>query len=198
FISFEEDEKGNYRIIRLGARYRDLRRTVLELREAGYDIKGFGDMTTEEIVLATGLSRAEAAMAKMREFDEPFTFRGDARELEGLVNAVKQKGFDITQGLFFHILGNSDKGKAVSILIDIYRRHYGEIVTIALGDSANDIPMLLCVDHPIIVRKSNGSYDPHFARENFVCAAGMGPEGWNIAVTELLGQTQIDNENKKN
>ncbi len=185
-ISFEEDEKGDYGIMRLGAKYRDLRRAIGELREAGFDMRGFGDMTREEMAVVTGLPPDEASMAKMREFDEPFIFRGNAKEREKLVNAVKRKGFNITQGLFFHILGNSDKGKAVSILINIYRRQYGEIVTAALGDSPNDLPMLRCVDHPVIVEKYGSGYDPHFDGEKFERAEGIGPEGWNRAVIRFL------------
>lgn len=185
-IPYETDNCGKYMIIRLGAKYRDLRIAVAELREEGFEVCGFGDMTGDEIERVTGLGPDEAAMAKLREFDEPFLFEGDAEERERLAVAVKRKGFNITQGIFFHILGDSDKGKAVSILIDMYRRQYGEIETVAMGDSANDLPMLLCVDHPVIVKKTGGNYDTHFDRENFERADGVGPEGWNIAITRLL------------
>jgi len=182
----EEDETGAHRVIRLGARYRDLRKAVVELREEGFDVRGFGDMAPEEIAAATGLSKNEAVMAGMREFDEPFVFRGGGKKREKLVNAIKAKGFNTTEGLFFHILGASDKGRAVSILIDMYRKEYGEIVTVALGDSPNDLPMLQCVDHPVIVEKDGGGYHPRFSTEDFERAEGAGPEGWNRAVMKFL------------
>ncbi len=185
-VPFEDDEKGRYRVIRLGARYRDLRRAVFELRGEGFEIQGFGDMTPEEIAAATGLNGNEAVMAKAREFDEPFIFRGGPEGHEKLVEAVKEKGFNITRGAFYHILGDSDKGKAVGILAGLYRRQYGEIVTVALGDSPNDLPMLRCVDHPFIVEKNDGGYDPRFAGEDFNRAEGIGPAGWNRAVLKFL------------
>lgn len=185
---YSPEDGGDYVIKRLGAKYRDLRGAVGELREKGFDIRGFGDMTPEEIAVATGLGGDEAAMAKMREFDEPFLFRGDDNEREKLVDAVRTKGFNLTRGLFYHILGNSDKGRAVSILIDIYRRQYGEIMTAAFGDSLNDLPMLRLVDHPVIVEKHGRGYDPHFTDEDFYRAEGVGPTGWNRAVMRLLSQ----------
>lgn len=190
-VPSEEDEKGHYRIIRLGARYQDLRKAVFELRGEGFDIQGFGDMIPEEIAAATGLNGHEAVMAKAREFDEPFIFHGSPEGHEKLVNAVKEKGFNITRGAFYHILGDSDKGKAVDILSGLYRRRHGGIVTAALGDSPNDLPMLRCVDHPVIVEKHGGGYDPHFDGENFNRAEGAGPAGWNGAVIKFLEETGL-------
>lgn len=183
-----EDVGDGYRIIRLGAMYRDLRRAVSELRNEGFHIRGFGDMTVEEIAAVTGLNEHEAAMAKMREFDEPFIFRGGPEDHEKLVNAVKRKGFNVTRGIFHHIIGDSDKGKAVEILIGMYRREYGNISTVAIGDSHNDLPMLRRVDLPVIVEKSGDGYDPCFDGEAFERSEGVGPRGWNRAVIKLLSQ----------
>ena len=52
------------------------------------------------------------------------------------------KGFNVTKGRIYHLLGKSDKGKAVSILIDFYKQKYSSVITIGLGDSPNDLPML--------------------------------------------------------
>ncbi len=180
----EQDQK--YRIVRLGAKYADLRRVVSELQDEGFGIWGFGDMSPEEIALLTGLPENEAIMAQKREFDEPFLFNGDDAAREKLIRAVKEKGFNITRGLFYHILGRSDKGKAVRILIEMYRNKFGNIRTIALGDSPNDLPMLKSVDQPVVVEKKSGGYDRCFADEGFKQAKGIGPEGWNAAIMELL------------
>jgi len=39
-----------------------------------YGIRGFGDMTVEEIMAHTGLSREDAILAGKRDFSEPFLF----------------------------------------------------------------------------------------------------------------------------
>ncbi len=181
---FKIEENEEYLIIRLGARYPDLRRAIKELQNEGFDIKGFGDMTVEELVALANMSIEEAEMAKERDFDEPFVFKGvGIQNFESLLfESINAKGFNYTKGRFFHILGNSDKGKAVSILIDAYRRKFGYITTIAIGDSPNDIPMLEEVDCPIIVQKPDGSYDQQIKIPNLIKARGIGPDGWNDAI----------------
>lgn len=180
------EESDEYQTIRLGAKYSDLRKTLQELRSEGFDVRGFGDMTDGEIMEATELSAEEAAMAKERYFDEPFFFLGGERQTQRLLENIKEKGFNYTKGKFFHMLGNSDKGKAVSILIDLYKRNFGEITTVAIGDSPNDIPMLERVDYPAIVQKPDGSYDTQINISNLKRVDGIGPEGWNKIIIDLI------------
>ena len=149
------DEK-KYFIIKLGTDYADLRNALQELRSEGFDVKGFGDMSAGEIVELTGLTMADATMAKQRDFDEPFVFKGDEASAVKLKQRIMDKGFSSTMGDFYHIMGDIDKGRAVDILIRCYEKHYGGITTAALGDSDNDIEMLGRVDHPCY-----GTYRPH-------------------------------------
>jgi mannosyl-3-phosphoglycerate phosphatase family protein len=176
----------NYHVVLLGASYKELRYGIEVLRAKGFSIKGFGDMSSGEVSQVTGLSLEEAVMAKQREFDEPFLFEGKEEKLKSLFESIHELGFNFTQGMFFHLLGNSDKGKAVSILIDIYTARFKDIYTIALGDSPNDLPMLRSVDMPIVVRKQNNEYDPSIAMPNFVRTDGIGPEGWNKALIQII------------
>lgn len=192
-LVIEEDKQ--YYIIRLGAKYSDLRSALSELRAEGFDIKGFGDMSVEEIASLTKLNKEEAEMAKDRDFDEPFFFTGDERETQRLLEGIKSKGFNYTRGKFLHILGNSDKGKAVSILISLYIKEFGEITTIAIGDSPNDIPMLERVDRPVIVRKPDGEYYSNVDIPGAVKADGIGPDGWNKAVIETVNRGWIEKIN---
>lgn len=183
---FRVHEENDYLVIRLGAKYSDLRKAITELREEGFDVRGFGDMTAKEIAEIANMGIDEAEMAKERDFDEPFIFEGNE---EKLFETIKAKGFNYTQGRFFHVLGNSDKGKAISILIDIYKIKFGEIITISIGDSPNDIPMLEKVDYPIIVQKPDGNYDSRINVPGLIRAEGIGPEGWNMAVINSLKPT---------
>lgn len=185
-FGFQIEETQDYYVLRTGARYSDLRKAINELRNEGFDIKGFGDMTAEELASIANMSIEEAMMAKEREFDEPFIFVGSIHELPLLFESIKTKGFNYTQGRFFHILGNSDKGKAVSILIDLYERNFLEITTIAIGDSPNDLPMLERVDYPVIVQKPDGSYDQGINIPNLIRTQGIGPEGWNKAIRSIM------------
>ncbi|MEJ2683808.1 MAG: HAD-IIB family hydrolase [Candidatus Sulfobium sp.] len=180
------EETGSYHVIKLGTSYRELRHAVEDLRKQGFDITGFGDMTAEEISLLTGLCSDETRMARERDFDEPFTFKGDEQALGA---AIRQMGLSCTRGKFFHILGDNDKGKAVTILKGLYREKYGEVFTAALGDNPNDLPMLMVADYPVIVQKPGGRYEPLIDLPGIIKAEGVGPAGWNREVLKLLGSS---------
>ena len=185
-IKIKEEE--NYFVIKLGADYSDLRKALEEIRFAGFAVKGFGDMSAREVAALTGLKVSDAELAKERDFDEPFIFKGNKEQRERLKKEIQQKGYYTTEGELLHIMGDSDKGRAVTLVKDLYAQHYGTIVTVALGDSPNDVEMLKNVDYPIVVRKKDGSYNRNIISEVPGCmkADGIGPAGWNGAVKKLL------------
>ena len=182
----EFSEENDYHVIRLGAKYSDLRKAVKELQQEGFDIRGFGDMTTKELMRIANMSHDEAKMAKERDFDEPFIYKGAGYKLPSLLKSINAKGFRFTQGRFYHILGSSNKGVVVSILTDLYKNQFKKIRTIAIGDSPNDIPMLERVDYPVIVQKYDGSYDSQINIPKLIKAEGIGPGGWNRVVLNLI------------
>ena len=185
-LQIKEDKK--YSVIKLGADYNDLRNALAELRKEGFETQGFGDMSLREVSDLTGLKHNDAKRAKERDFDEPFVFNGQRKDIVGLKRRIRSKGFNYTQGEFFHIMGNSDKGRAVDIMKRLYAQQFGKLVTVALGDSPNDIEMLQNVDYPVVVQKKDGTYNRVVLKKVKGCikAEGIGPEGWNKAVIKLL------------
>jgi mannosyl-3-phosphoglycerate phosphatase len=175
-----------YLLIRLGAHYADLRNALRDLKRQGFKVTGFGDMSVEQLMNLTGLNKEEAVMSQAREFDEPFLFEGSGGERQQLCAAIVEKGLRCAQGRFFHITGTSDKGRAVALLIQLYRRQYGEVVTAAVGDMRTDLPMLEQVDYPFAVQKPDGDYEPGITGGNIIKAGGIGPEGWTKAVSKVL------------
>jgi mannosyl-3-phosphoglycerate phosphatase len=177
-----------YRTIRIGIPYSVLRTALKEIaEETGTVLNGFGDMDENEIARRTGLSAAEAVLAKTREYDEPFIFKGNPQQQQAVLNRIASKGFRWTKGgRFYHLTGENDKGRAVKILSEIYRLQYGPIVTVGLGDSLNDLPMLAAVDRPILVQKPDGSHEDAIALSHLERAEGVGPVGWNRTVLRLL------------
>jgi mannosyl-3-phosphoglycerate phosphatase family protein len=155
------------------------------LREQhGAQVRGFGDMTVEEVATLTGLSSEDAALAKQRDFDEPFVFDGvpDMRFLQ----AIEDAGLNWTQGRIFHIMGKHDKGMAVETLMALYVCKFGEVASIGLGDSLNDLPMLQAVDQPVLIRHGDGSFDSRVEMAGLLKSQGAGPQGWNDALLQLL------------
>ncbi len=176
----------SYRIydeIILGTPYAELRGALNELKAEGFNVRGFGDMGPDEVSALTGLGPEEARLALQRHFDEPFTY--DGADVEGLWASIQRKGLQLTEGRFFHLIGGHDKGNAVEVLKDLYRKKLGGITTAALGDSPSDIPMLGCVDYPVVVQRDDGSYDSRVDVPGLIRAEGIGPAGWNSAVMEL-------------
>ncbi len=174
---FIVNDENDYYAIKFGALYPDLRKTIERLRKEGFKVKGFGDMTVKEIMELASLSADEAEMAKERDFDEPFILEGNEAETQRLLSAIKARGFNCTQGRFFHIIGNTDKGKAVELLKELYRKEFNEITTIALGDSSNDMHMFAAVDYPIVVQKPGGGYEPKIDMPGLIKQAAKGQRG---------------------
>ena len=183
-----------YTIIKLGAPYTLLRQAIRELRAEGFAITGFGDLTAAEVGSLTGLNSEQAVMAKTRDFDEPFIFNGSFAEAEKLCARIRSKGFNSTKGMLFHILGDSDKGKAVDILTALFQQQWGKNTLVALGDSPNDLPMLQKADYPVAIRKPDGSHDPILALPHLIKAEGIGPAGWNEAVLQIFRKLDGDQE----
>ncbi len=155
-----------------------------------YDTLGFGDMSLEEVMEQTGLPREDAKRAMKRLASEPFLWRGDAESLFAFRQEVAEANMRLLQGgRFMHLLGNTDKGTAVRLVIK-HLHSRGKVITrtIALGDSDNDRDMLLAVDNPVIIQKPDGSHITLAERPDAILTDQPGPAGWNQAIIQLLDQ----------
>ncbi len=177
-----------YIVLVLGRPYHLLRKRLKELQREGFDVRGFGDMGFTEIAEITGLELEQVKLAKRREYDEPFVFTGGKERIRTLLDSIQEKGLQCAQGRLYHLTGDNDKGKAVEKLKRLYERKFDDIVTIGLGDSPVDFPMLERVDYPVLVRNYRGEHDRRISLPNLIRSEGVGPEGWNKTVLELLSE----------
>ena len=101
---------------------------------------------------------------------------------------AEAEGFTVTRGgRFHHLMGTGqDKGKAVRMVCDIFRRSSGAaLTTIGLGDSENDLAMFEQVDIPVLIpRPGKGYLDIRLP--GLIRATETGARGWNDAVQKLL------------
>jgi mannosyl-3-phosphoglycerate phosphatase len=174
-------------VIRLGMPYRDIRRFMAEIPEE-YGVRGFGDMTVEEIAASANMPVRNARLARQREYTEPFVLE-HGEKLDSLTAlALANRIRIIRGGRYFHFMSvHQDKGKAVSLTSEIFRKSTGcDYLTIGIGDSPNDYPMLRAVDIPILIPPGDGSYDSSFALFGLLRAGHPGSRGWNEAVSRLL------------
>ena len=144
-------------------------------------------MTVEDVMKYTGLPYKKAKLAKEREFTEPFLIE-DESKIPQLQKLAMEEGIKITKGgRFYHFIGvNQDKGKAVEITIKVFKANLNkDILSVGLGDSQNDIPMLKKVNIPVLIPKPDGSYEK-IEIPNLIKAPYPGSKGWNVAVNLIL------------
>ncbi|MGO9570627.1 MAG: HAD-IIB family hydrolase [Desulfomonilaceae bacterium] len=185
--------KGDLLMLPMGVRYERLVTALAEISmETGIPLKGFATMSVEEVASLTGLGIRAAERARIRDFDEPFLLLERLGMPENAIEkAAGHRGLTTVRGSrFWHLIGHEGKGRAVSLLIEAFRRAYGNLVTIGLGDSPNDYPFLELVDIPVIV---GGADREGIVPDSLTKArrtSDSGPEGWNVAILTWLSEVQ--------
>jgi mannosyl-3-phosphoglycerate phosphatase len=175
--------------IELAIPYSRVRKLLAEISdENDFSLRGLGDMSAAEVAEITGLNLEFATLAKHREYDEPVKIDPSGeKDISKFLAKLGEAGLNWSYGgRFYHVMGGGDKGKAVEILSGLYRKMWGGLKSIGLGDSLNDLPMLSQVDIPILVQKRDYSWeDINLPRLRKV--QGVGPEGWSRAIVEISG-----------
>lgn len=195
FIPFDCDlavpanavEKDRYRIVELGRRAGEIA-AAFDGLAARLPVRALSRMSPEEVVELTGLNLKQAEAARNREFGEAFILEDPGINESRLAEEIRGLGLRVTRGgRLWHLLGENDKGRAVSDLSELFRRKYPGIMTAALGDAPNDEPMLAAVDRAFLVARPDGTHHsldlPHLEKVPL-----PGPSGFNHAVLSLLGE----------
>ncbi|XHH08706.1 MAG: HAD-IIB family hydrolase [Candidatus Bathyarchaeia archaeon] len=140
------------RLIELGTPYTLIREKLECVKnQTGAGIVGFGDLTVEEVAKDTGLSLDLAALAKQREYSEPFKIiSGDKSRV---LRALWASGVCCVEGgRFLTALACVDKGEAVTVLKELYLGQFDNVFTVGVGNGENDLTMLDAVDKPFFIR----------------------------------------------
>lgn len=188
-----EPRQEGWRQMVLGRRYEDLAAALARLRqELNLSLRGFAEMDAAEVAQLTGLPAEEAELARAREFSEPFTLEGGEEGLRALSARAAALGLRVVRGLrFHHLMGATDKARALRLARDLYAASWGggPIASIGLGDSPNDLLMLLNVDLPVLVRAKTGrGWEPGCDIPGLYRTALPGPAGWNEAIHHILNE----------
>lgn len=163
------------------------------LSKVSPDFKGcfeqFSTMTIGQICEATGLTEENAKLAAQRQFGEPILWLGSQSQKEQFVAALKEAGAaPLEGGRFIHASGDCDKGIALNWLMQQFRLQQPdtEAISIALGDSQNDIAMLESAD--IAVRILSPSHPPPELKrtDRIYTSTLQGPAGWNETLSQIL------------
>ncbi len=153
----------------------------------GWPIRGMSEMSVGEVVRITGLDDTGARRALNRLASEPFvtTRTLSTAEIAKLETAVAKRGAGLVRGgRFWHLMGAGvDKASGM----DRALQAIGEvgILTAAIGDAWNDLPMLAAADLGFLLgERVERSVTPGGVVRLPVC----GPAGFALAARRILAR----------
>jgi mannosyl-3-phosphoglycerate phosphatase len=184
-----------YSVIELGRSSAEIRKVLQYVRrKTGIPFKGVSDLSIEKLAKIVGMTLEEAERMSKRQYGETI-LEIDKTEKVKFEQALSKEGLQVIHGgRYFDVTAGNDKGKAVRILIDLYRKKLGDgTIFIGIGDSANDVPMLKLTDIAILVQKHDGCWAEVDNSNNIahvVKAKGIGPAGWENAFATIIKEAE--------
>lgn len=156
------------------------------------EFQSFQEMGGQGVAEATGLPLAQALRASHREYSEPVNWLGTAERKSSFVTELESMGAQVLQGgRFLSVSGECDKGRALDWLRQLYEMQAGDPVQtthdLAVGDSDNDLAMLLAAETALLVRSPVHEF-PALERDDrrVIRTVETGPKGWAEGVQQWL------------
>ncbi|RWR06875.1 HAD-IIB family hydrolase [Paenirhodobacter populi] len=162
------------------------RRLCAAIRATGAPFRGFSDMSVEEVRTVTGLSEADAILARRRGFSEPGLWQGSEADLAAFLSALQAQGISGRRGGRFLTLsyGGTKAGRMAELIA-----RFSPDLTVALGDAPNDAEMIAAADRGIVIRNDHGPGLPPLPGEDegrILRTQASGPEGWREGLEHVL------------
>ena len=176
-----------YIIIELGKSAKEIRTNLAEIKNKfKIEFKGVADVSMEELSKFATMPIDYAKRMAQREYGETILqIKND--DISLFMKIADNMGLNVIHGgRFLDITIGNDKGNAVNILVDLFRKKYHDQVEFfGVGDSANDAPMLKYMDVAMLVQRSDGSWQD-LENKKIVKLKGIGPEGWRSAFNKIM------------
>ncbi|MGX9460167.1 HAD-IIB family hydrolase [Shewanella sp. A14] len=152
------------------------------------DFVGFSSLSVETLCELTDLSPDNAKLALVRHYAEPIFWKGDDVRKQAFIELMTHAGAHTLQGgRFLHIGGDTDKGRAMKWLADVFATQYcTPVTTIALGDSGNDNAMLEAADIAIQIKSPTHEFPVLTTENTTIKSSQYGPKGWAECITKTL------------
>jgi mannosyl-3-phosphoglycerate phosphatase len=185
-----------YEVVEFGKPYAEV---VASLHGAAcrLDMKivGFSDMSVEDVAIDCDLSMLQARLAKLREYNEHFRVVDDKRgALPRLFKALRAADLTCTRrGAYYHV-GAIHREHAGRFLGGLYRRAFGQVVTVAFADHRGATPLLRSAEMSLVVASSAPDEMTylltHVPRARLTVADSVG--AWAEVILEIAGAAQRD------
>jgi mannosyl-3-phosphoglycerate phosphatase family protein len=154
--------QGGYDVVEFGRPLVHVLSTVRDVcRRLALDLRGFSDMTIDEVARVRGISPLRSRLAKLCEYMEPCRPAYSEQTTRGhLARALEPKGLAVLHRGQDEFIGEAlPPGIAVTFLSSLYRRRYGPLTTFGLADGMADDTLLSRTDHRVIVQDDDGAVD---------------------------------------
>jgi len=189
----ESLKKANGEII-LGKKYEFLEEILnLISKEIDYKLTPLNNLTDLEATQLTGLEGPSLNLMRDRHWSMPFI--NPPSFLEDKINICSKKfKVDIFKGnRMSHLLStNSNKGKAINTLKKY--SNIKDIQIIGLGDSPNDLPLLLNSDFKIVIPGIDGpnlNLLDQLKNFEFTLASEPNGYGWKNEINKLINKLEL-------
>ena len=186
--------KANGKII-LGEKYEVLEEILLSIsQEISFKLIPLNDLSDEAATELTGLKGNSLTLMRDRHWSMPFL--NPPEYLEEKISIIcKSFNVEVFKGnRMSHLLSvNSDKGKAINALKKYSNNQ--NIKIIGLGDSPNDLPLLMSSDYKIVIPSLNGPNLDLLSKlkdYKFILADQPNGYGWKNEINKLISILELN------
>jgi mannosyl-3-phosphoglycerate phosphatase len=173
-------EVAGYDVVEFGKSYAEIVNLLHRAAERlGIEVVGFSDMSVEAVAIECDVPLLQARLAKLREYSELFRVI-DAKPgvIPRTVKALRAAGLDCTTRRRYHQVGALRRDTGGQFLLGLYRRAYGEVVTVAFGDHESAASLLRHADIPLVLQSDAPDQTAQLLR---------GVPGARISIADSIG-----------
>ena len=192
----ESLKKVNGEII-LGEKYEILENILSSIsNEINYDLQPLNNISDQQATELTGLKGYSLELMRDRHWSMPFLNPPETKE-EDINICCKRFNVEIFRGnRMSHMLSiNSNKGKAINALKQYSNNPNIEII--GLGDSPNDLPLLLNSDYKIVVPSPSGPNLKLLEKlkdYDYTLASYPNGFGWKSEINKLINKLVLSKQ----
>jgi len=153
--------------------------------------QSYSDSTVEDVMSMTGLSHSEATASMDRRYTEPLKWSDSIATKIEFFNVLRKQHLHHTEGgRFIHLMGQTNKGSAMTWLARYHAKQYKKNIRIvALGDANNDIDMFTAADIAAVI-KSPVNPPPEFDHSHKIMSTKTGAAGWAEVIESIFFKNQ--------